>query len=104
MSTEEKQFTQIVKVGIKEDTCLAGIYVGPQTSAKKAKKELEKELDNREGRNIIVGDLNERHVKWKRCTNPRGSAVLRGATKKDVIVTAPPPLSCEVKGRPGKNS
>lgn len=60
------------------NSCIAGMYVGPQVSG----SNIRRFLDQLEGRNnnrvILAGDLNARHCNWDICktNNARGKVLV----------------------------
>lgn len=104
VSDKKNDLIQEIKVKLELKTCLAGIYVGSNTSGGKLEEILNRLYGDGKRRVITVGESNGRHKIWDKVTNTRRKALVRIAARKNYKVPTPARVSDTAKGRTGESS
>lgn len=72
-----KALIKSVTVRISNKTCVAGIYIVPQTCGDSAEKALQNVKGEHGERTVITGKLNAMHTRWDRMTNGTDRVVVK---------------------------
>lgn len=83
LSVNRNELVQAIKERLEQNTSVAGIYAGPQTSGKKHEEALKKINKDDGGRVILVGDLHARHKEWDKITNTRRTTVVKAGKRRN---------------------
>lgn len=102
MESDNKGPSQAVALRGNENLYVAGVYIGPQTTAKATKETLNQPQGKTGRRTAIVRDLNARHSGWYRVSNESGTGVVKWASERNKVVTTADSSSYWTRGTKGE--
>lgn len=86
---ETNSFIQSIPIAWEHGIHVTGTYVSPTTPGLHINRYLERMKEVNKGKDLLLGDLNARHVRWDTTTKVRGRALLR-CTRGSMLRVVPP--------------